>query len=163
MKIFTIQAKERKQEKKSIHQKQYNHHHHHHNHHVPSSFDWIKNWWYRQMYQPPLWCFRIVQNEINNDHELSSSPTSLLWQPFSKYNQRLIWEAAREHMECQIQDPFIYNGKEVIRIMVQEEIAFVFNPEWSHPIIYDIALLPVPPVWTWKYYRKNEKQRPNQT
>ncbi|KAI9300374.1 hypothetical protein BJ944DRAFT_273133 [Cunninghamella echinulata] len=151
MKIFTIQSKENKKQQKVIHQ-------------VPNSFDWIKHWWYRQIYQPPLWCFRAIPNQAltHSSSPSSSSSTSTSWQAFSRHNQIIIWEAARKHIECQITDPSIYNGKEVIRIMVQEEVGFVFNPEWSYPLLYDIALLPVPPIWTWKKYRKSEKQKQTQ-
>jgi hypothetical protein len=108
----------------------------------PGSFDWIRRWWYWKTHQPPLWCFRPVKRDTDPCHP---------WQSFSHSNQKLVWLAFYQQKEAQLVDPRILQGKQLVRVMVQEELAFVIDPDWPQPLLYDVALLPVISSWSWRW------------
>lgn len=126
-----------KEDESAIEQAQY-----YQKHHKPSSLDWIKRWWYWKTHQPPLWCFRPVKRDMD---------PSFPWQAFSRSNQKVIWSAFHHQKEAQLIEPTIQQGKELVRIMVQEELAFVLDPDGAQPLLYDIALLPVISTWSWRW------------
>ncbi|CAO3594574.1 unnamed protein product [Absidia cylindrospora] len=110
--------------------------------HEPNSFDWVKRWWYWKTHRPPMWCFRPVKRNMD---------PSFPWQAFSRQNQKIVWIAFHNHKEAQLVEPRIKQSKALVHVIVQEELAFVLDPDGAQPLLYDIALLPVISTWSWRW------------
>jgi hypothetical protein len=101
----------------------------------------------KPMYQrkPPrmqkfIWCFRPVGT--------SAAFKSSAWTEFERKNQlelsRQLGLLSNRHTAShsfEIQDKHILDNT-VVTIMLKEGIAFVLDPEWSKPIVYEITCRP---------------------
>lgn len=118
-------------------------------------------WRYRQWQWlsrvPLVWCFRNKEQQ---------------WQPFEMKNQAILWQAYNEPQhhpyyshECHIRDRAIESGREVVRVVVQEHVAFSMHPDWSEPVIYEVQLCHAPPrrhrlvhnFWKWHKHGNGAK------
>ncbi|KAI7881987.1 hypothetical protein K492DRAFT_176620 [Lichtheimia hyalospora FSU 10163] len=117
-------------------------------------------WRYRQWQWlsrvPLVWCFRNKEQQ---------------WQPFEMKNQAILWQSLNEPRhpycshECHIRDRAIASGREVVRVVVQEHVAFSMHPDWSEPIVYEVQLCHAPPrrhrffhkLWKWRNHGNGAK------
>ncbi|KAI9494655.1 hypothetical protein BDB00DRAFT_817704 [Zychaea mexicana] len=117
--------------------------------HWPHGFSYLA-WKYRQwkwLHQSEfVWCFRpAIGGGDHHDDGHDSSP----WKPFESKNQVILWQAyynqpyqnqPSPYYECQVHDRAIDQGKQLVRIILHEHVAFTMDPDWSQPLVYEVAV-----------------------
>ncbi|KAG2224667.1 hypothetical protein INT45_007912 [Circinella minor] len=98
------------------------------------------------------WCFRSTSAEneegISIDQQEQYINNTRGWTPFESKNQVKLWQAyynqpyqhQQPYIECHIHDKLIDDGKQLVRIILNEHVAFTMDPDWSQPLVYEIAV-----------------------
>ena len=120
------------------------------------------------------WCFRSTStaNEegilVDQQQEQSTHNTGG-WTPFESKNQVKLWQAyynqpyqyQQVYIECHVHDKSIDDGKQLLRIILNEHVAFTMDPDWSQPLVYEIAVCRVmrrSARTLWREWIMGEKQ-----
>ncbi|KAI9264193.1 hypothetical protein BDA99DRAFT_50558 [Phascolomyces articulosus] len=132
--------------------------------HWPRIFTYM-SWRYRQwrwLHQSEfVWCFRSANTSEEEEEEEENSTGAMVdpsshhqhnhgggWKPFESKNQVILWQAyynqpyphQQAYFECHVHDKSIDDGKQLVRIILNEHIAFTMDPDWSQPLVYKIAV-----------------------